>query len=190
LKLLDSAHTSQPWLIHEIAPEFDLQDVWALPTPGGSGDFPRLVEWGASLDPARSSSVVVRGLFAARWKLGALFGWDGSQADGVDQISLRDRLPPHLRDVSPDLRFDASPFTPLYRTDDEFAAEIINRTVHGVLHLGWVREQGGGYRGQMAILVKRNGLLGTAYMAAISPFRRLFSHQQGVDQERGAPGWR
>ena len=29
----------------------------------------------------------------------------------------------------------------------------------------------GGYRGQMAVYVKPNGLLGTAYMAAIKPFR-------------------
>ena len=29
----------------------------------------------------------------------------------------------------------------------------------------------GAYRGQMAILVKRNGLLGRLYMAAITPFR-------------------
>jgi hypothetical protein len=39
------------------------------------------------------------------------------------------------------------------------------------MHLGWVPDQAGGYRGQMAVWVKRNGLLGTAYMAAIAPFR-------------------
>jgi hypothetical protein len=51
--------------------------------------------------------------------------------------------------------------------------EIANQTVHGVLHLGWVPDDAGGYRGQMAVLVKRNGLLGAAYMAAIAPFRHL-----------------
>ena len=68
---------------------------------------------------------------------------------------------------------DTLPFTSLYLTDDEWAAEIGNRTVHGVLHLSWVPNQTGGYRGQMAVLVKRRGLLGTAYMAAIKPFRHL-----------------
>jgi hypothetical protein len=58
-------------------------------------------------------------------------------------------------------------------TDDEWALEIANRTMHGVLHVGWVREAVGDHRGQMAILVKPNGLLGTAYMAAIKPFRHL-----------------
>ncbi len=65
------------------------------------------------------------------------------------------------------------PFTPLYVTDDEFALEIANQTVHGVMHVGWVPDGTGGYRGQMAVLVKPNGVLGAAYMAAIAPFRHL-----------------
>ena len=66
------------------------------------------------------------------------------------------------------------PFEPLYLTHDEFAAEIANRTMHGVMHLGWVADPGtGGHRGQMAVLVKRNGRLGAAYMAAIKPFRHV-----------------
>ena len=46
--------------------------------------------------------------------------------------------------------------------------------MHGVMHLGWVPNGAGGYRGQVAVLVKPNGLLGRAYMAAIKPFRYLF----------------
>ena len=57
--------------------------------------------------------------------------------------------------------------------DDEFAAEIANKTVHGVMHMGWVPDGNGGYRGQMAVLVKPNGRFGDAYMAAIRPFRHL-----------------
>jgi hypothetical protein len=65
------------------------------------------------------------------------------------------------------------PFTSLYLLEDEFAAEIVNRTVHGILHLGWVQDGAGGYRGEMAVYVKPNGRVGTAYMAAIKPFRYL-----------------
>jgi hypothetical protein len=36
-----------------------------------------------------------------------------------------------------------------------------------------VEDPSGGYRGQMAVLVKPNGLLGKAYMTAITPFRHL-----------------
>lgn len=41
------------------------------------------------------------------------------------------------------------------------------------LHLSWV-EDGDAHRGQMAVLVRPNGLFGRAYMAAIKPFRYLF----------------
>ena len=45
--------------------------------------------------------------------------------------------------------------------------------MHGIMHLGWVRDDEGGYRAQMAVYVKPNGLFGLAYMAAIAPFRHL-----------------
>ena len=52
-------------------------------------------------------------------------------------------------------------------------AEISNETVHGLLHIGWVPDDSGnGYHARMAVLVKPNGWLGMAYMAAILPFRR------------------
>ncbi|MDX6371412.1 MAG: hypothetical protein QOD98_400, partial [Nocardioidaceae bacterium] len=57
--------------------------------------------------------------------------------------------------------------------DDEWAVETANQTVHGVLHIGSVPDPAGGFRAQMAVLVKPNGLLGSAYMAAIAPFRHL-----------------
>jgi hypothetical protein len=79
-------------------------------------------------------------------------------------------LPADLRATSAP-EFDALPFRSLYLCDDEFAAEIANRTMHGVMHIGWVPQPAGGFRGQMAVLVKPNGALGTAYMAAIRPFR-------------------
>src|SRR5918995_1857264 len=63
--------------------------------------------------------------------------------------------------------------TPDFRLEDVWAAEIVNRTVHGVMHIGWVPNQTGGYRGEMAVYVKPNGLLGACYMAAIRPFRHL-----------------
>src|SRR4030081_1717384 len=112
-------------------------------------------------------------LVAIRWKLGELLGWDGPDTGLGSRVpTLRDRLPADLRDA-PGPDFDALPFTSLYLLEDEFAAEIANRTMHGVMHLGSVPDGTGGYRGQMAVLVKPNGLLGRAYMAAIRPFRHL-----------------
>jgi len=171
-RLPERAHWSRPWRIHDLAPDFDLEDVWALPTPGGPDDFHLLVEGFAAGDPSQSASGPVRILFALRWKLGELLGWDRDD-DGVGSrvSSLRDRLPADLREAGRGPEFADLPFEPLYLLEDEWAAEIANRTMHGVLHLGWVPDPSGGYRGQMAVLVKRNGLLGTAYMGAIRPFR-------------------
>ena len=174
MMLPETAHTSRPWRIHEIAPDFRLEDVWALPTPGGPEDFPSLVQQFASADPSRRLPGAARMLWALRWKIGALLGWD-DEDDGVGSRvpTLRDRLPADLRDAPPGPEVDALPFTSVYLLDDEWAAEVANRTMHGVLHLGWVPDGIGGYRGQMAVLVKPNGLFGTAYMAAIRPFRHL-----------------
>lgn len=181
MRLPNTEHTSRPWRIHEIASDFRLEDVWALPTPGGPGDFPRLVELAASLDPSQSSSHAVRALFDIRWKVGGLLGWDDPNAGVGSRVpTLRYRLPDDLRDGPPGPAFDALPFTPLYLTDDEFAAEIANRTVHALMHLGWVPDENGGYRGQMAVLVKPNGLFGTTYMAAIAPFRHLLVYPPAI----------
>jgi hypothetical protein len=174
ITLPDSAHTSRPWRIHELTPDFRLEDVWALPTPGGPDDFARLVELMAAFDPGQGSSRAARMLFAIRWKVGELLGWDDPDAGLGSRVpTLRDRLPADLRDGPSGPASEALPFAPLYLTGDEWAAEVANRTVHGVLHIGWVPDESGGYRGQMAILVKPNRLLGRAYMAAIAPFRHL-----------------
>ena len=48
MRLPNSAHTSRPWRIHQLTRDFRLEDVWALPTPGGPDDFAQLVDGIAS----------------------------------------------------------------------------------------------------------------------------------------------
>jgi hypothetical protein len=170
MRLPDTEHTTRPWRITEIAPEFRLEDVWALPTPGTVDDFPCLVEQFTSFNPVGHSPAVVRALFAIRFAIGGFLGWD-SPRRGDPPPTLRDRLEADVKDRP--AATAPAPFSTLYQTDDEWAAEIVNRTVHGVLHLGWVQTPSGEYRGQMAVLVKPNGLLGALYMTAITPFRYL-----------------
>lgn len=172
-RLPASAHTSRPWRIHRLVGDFRLEDVWALPTPGGPNDFPRLLHTFAANEPSDSSSHVARLLWAVRWKLGAVLGWDDRGAGRrMEATTIRDRLPADLRDAPPGP--DRPPFTPLYLIEDEWAAELINATVHAVMHLSWVPEGSGLHRGQMAVLVKPNGRFGTVYMAVIKPLRHLF----------------
>lgn len=183
MTLPSSAHTSRPWRIHELTSDFRLEDVWELPTPGGPDDFPRLVDGLAAGDPSHGASRLARALWLMRWKVGELLGWDDPD-DGLGSrvATLRDRLPGDLRDAPSGPEFATLPFTSLYLLDDEWAAEIANRTMHGVMHLGWVPDGGGGYRGQMAVLVKPNGLFGRAYMAAIRPFRHQIVYPPAMRQ--------
>jgi hypothetical protein len=175
VRLPNSEHESRGWRIAEIAPDFRLEDAWALQARGSADDFGALLEVMASLDPAQGESAAARLLFALRFRIGRWLGWDDAGRElaipGKAEATLRGRLPRDLRNTAPDLR-SAYGFRPLYRTDVEWAAEISNRTVHAVMHLGWIEKGGGSYQGQMGVYVKPRGRLGAAYMALIKPFRR------------------
>jgi uncharacterized protein DUF2867 len=181
MRLPNAAHESRPWRIREIVPDFTLEDVWALPVHGGAEDFQTLIENTASFDPSKTDSLPARVLWDVRDRLGRWFGLGRISAStdspgrlpipGTSETSLKGRLPDDLRDTTADLDFASLPFSPLYRTDVEFAAEISNQTVHGVMHLAWVDQGEGRYQGQMAVYVKPRGPLGKGYMALIKPFR-------------------
>jgi hypothetical protein len=178
MRLPNAVHESRPWRIREVAPDFRLEDVWALPVHGGADDFATLLEVMASLDPADGGSCATRALFSIRWRVGELLGWDDTSRPLTipedSETTLSARLPEDLRNTAtaPDPRSTtARRFTPLYRTDVEWAAELSNRTVHAVMHLAWVDQGEGRYQGQMAVYVKPRGTLGAAYMAAIGPLR-------------------
>lgn len=188
MRLPNAAHESRPWRIREIVPDFTLEDVWALPVHGGAEGFQTLLELMVSSDPAEMESLPARTLWRVRDRLGSWFSLgrisapvDRSRDDaagklpipGDDETSLTRRLPDDLRNTAADLQFNSLPFVSLYRTDDEFAAELSNQTVHGLMHLAWVDQGEGHYQGQMAVYVKPRGLFGKGYMALIKPFRYL-----------------
>jgi len=175
MRISRDEHTSRPWRIHEFTPDFRVEDVWTLPATGaGPNDFARHVRGMLEADFEHDVSPIVSALFAIRWKLGEFLGWDRHEEGLGERVpTLRDRLPIDLGASAPEVP-SGDRFTPLYLLRDEYAAEIANKTMHGVMHLGWVPDGSGGYRGQMAVLVKPNGAFGHAYMAAIKPFRHLF----------------
>ena len=182
MRVPNEVQQARPWRIHAVVADFTLEDVWALPSVGGGpDDFSAVVEMAAELNPARAESLPTRLLWGLRDRLGAWFalGRISTPAHAAERLpipgthdySLAERLPADLRDTASDVHFDHLPFVPLYRTADEFAAEISNRTVHGVMHLAWVDRGNGHYRGQMAVYVKPRGRFGEAYMGLIKPFR-------------------
>ena len=184
MKLPNSAHDPQRWRIDQIAPDFKLLDVWALPAEGGPDDFPELLDVMRSIDPA-GDSVPAKALWKLRDEMGKWLGLGRTSKStdhtmdeevlpipGAEEVSLADRLPEDLVDTVPPAEFrPESPFTPLYLTADESAAEISNKTVHGILHIAWVENDDGRYQGQMAVYVKPRGRFGDGYMALIEPFR-------------------
>jgi hypothetical protein len=186
-RIPNAAQESLPLRIHKIVPDFTLEDVWALPVVGATDEFPAFVALTASLDPARSESRATRFLWKTRDRLGVWFNLGRTRVSaedaaaeakrplpipGTSEASLAGRLPADLRG-SADQDFGSLPFVPLYRTQNEAAAEIGNQTVHGVLHLTWVDRGNGRFQGQMAVYVKPRGRFGQAYMLAIKPFRHL-----------------
>ena len=87
IKLPNTAHSSRPWRIDEVALDFQVEDVWALPPPGGPDDFPWLVRFAADRprelnaqgkyvgDGSRGIVAgVSRAFFELRWKLVELPG--------------------------------------------------------------------------------------------------------------------
>ncbi|MBF6298402.1 DUF2867 domain-containing protein [Nocardia amamiensis] len=174
-RLATTTYTDQPWRIHEFTKDFEVEDVWSYRTPGaGPDDFPTMVAALQAAGGPAKQPWPVRFLFAVRWKLGALLGWDKPSAGvGTRVASLRDRLPADMRDAPRGMDNENMPLKAVYELDMESARELANKTVHTVMHLGWVRGADGDYELRMAVLVKPNGLFGRLYMAAIKPFRYL-----------------
>lgn len=176
-KLPVTEHTDRPWRIHELTPDFLVQDVWAIRAPGsGPDDLPVMLAAIHAAGEGERDPLLVRFLFAVRWKLGALLGWDDPQeglADGGRVTTLCERLPDDLRQPISGTAMPGVPFTHLYELPDEHAMELANRTVHGVAHHGWVATGNGDHELRLAVLVKANGSFGRAYMVAIAPFRHL-----------------
>jgi hypothetical protein len=175
-RVAPAEHRTHGWVIDRIAPDFTLEDVWQLPITGGPDDFGELVATIADRDRTTDAPASVRILFAVRELLGRSFGWDADAAralpiPGRTETTLAARLPEELRDSAAGLPIAAVEFTPLYRTENEWAAEVSNGTVHAVLHLSWVPIGGGHFTGRLGVYVKPRSRFGTAYMAFIRPFR-------------------
>jgi hypothetical protein len=185
MRIPNSTHESGSWRIREIVPDFSIEDVWALPVEGSAEDFDDVLELMAASDPSDADSAAARALWRLRDRLGEWFSLgrisepaSGAEAGrlpipGTSETSLEGRLPADLKGSAADVDFGSLPFEPLYRTDDEFAAEISNQTVFGVLHLAWVDRGAGRHQAQMAVYVKPRGAFGRGYMALIRPFRHL-----------------
>ena len=146
-----------------------MRDVDAITTPGWEASLPRLA----------------RGLFALRFAIGRVLGWDRPRTEKrassfLHRLTADDRarslLPPGtMRGL----------FRMLYFFHDESVGEIRNATVHGFLVMA-LRPRGDGYRLYWGIYVKPVGRLTPVYMAMIDPFRRFIVYPAIIRQIQSA----
>lgn len=73
MKLSKSARLEHLFRIHAIAPDFAVEDVWALPASGGEGELPHLVDALFASNFPQDAPVLVRFLWEARRHLGRLY---------------------------------------------------------------------------------------------------------------------
>lgn len=182
-------HLRAGWQIREIAPDFEIEDVWALPATGPLSDFDRCLELMLRGESMGDRSPVSQFLWWFRDQLGR-FGF-GRITQGLDEpaqpipttlgeepttsTTVSDRLPADLQHtVARDFVPPTTPFRAVYRTEREYVAELSNATVHSLMHIGWADRGDGLYQAEMAVYTKPRGTLGRAYMAFIKPFRMAF----------------
>jgi hypothetical protein len=161
-----------PLRAHSLLAGVPLHDVWSVDLPR---DRPgrtildlRTLLAGKSL---RNANPAVRFLFALRFRLGRVFGWDRVPAEAGEE-SLLHQLSPADREaslVTPGTR--EGPFQVLFVSRREAIAEIRNATVHGFSVFALL-ERPTDYRLYWAIYVRPVGGTTAWYMRLIDPFRR------------------
>jgi hypothetical protein len=184
MRLDPTIHRARPWRVHDLARDFTLLDAWRIPIEADPArgdtfaDFYRVFV----ANGVETGSRVANALFRLRFFLGRALGLDRRAAPlpipGCTETSVAERLTAEDRAANRarDVPAPAQPvdITYVYLFDTEALIEISNRTIHGLLHLGWVDGEAGGKTVEMAVYVKSRGRMSDGYMALIGPFRHLF----------------
>lgn len=161
-----------PLRVHQFLAGVPLHDVWAVDLPRiRSGITLNEFLRAAGASPFRPSPVV-RALFAIRFLVGRLLGWDREP-----DVTLTETFASRL--TTADRSESLAPagtrqglFRIVYRFENEQLLEVINRTVHGAA-LSALVETGNAYRLYFAVYVHSVSRLTPVYMAFIDPFRKL-----------------
>jgi len=176
----ETIHRGRPWRVHTLCPDFTLLDLWTIPieaVPARGQDFASFYRVFVA-NGTTTDSVLANLLFATRFWLGRMFHLDdaariaipGCQETSVaDRLSTEDRAANHADRIT--LPTAPVPVSPIYLYEDEALLEISNRTIHALLHLGWVDGSAGHKIVVLAVYIKSRGLWSDAYMTLIKPFR-------------------
>ncbi|UCE40120.1 MAG: DUF2867 domain-containing protein [Candidatus Aminicenantes bacterium] len=194
LNLLDDLkkkHYAQSWIVHDIAKDFKLLDVWEFPILADktkNQDFFYFRKVMQSMAPENPGSffslkyLTARFLVALRVYLGETFDLDKNintlPIPGSTEISMRERLSAaDLKKSLADSIGEGIQTDDIWRTvylyENEMLFEHSNDTVHALMHVGWVHKYGNYYTAQLAVYAKPRGDFGELYMQLIMPFRQV-----------------
>jgi hypothetical protein len=177
----EATHRGRPWRVHDLARDFQLLDAWRIPIAADPArghtfeDFYRVFLRNGVATDSRSANA----LFRLRLALGRILRLDAVAAPlpipGCAETSVAARLTPAdraaNRAATVSVRGQLAVAVPIYLFSDEALIEISNRTIHGLLHLGWVDAPAGKKEVELAIYIKSRGRMSDFYMALIQPFR-------------------
>jgi len=189
VRVSQAEYLALPLEAHALLRGVPLHDVSAIDLPNGGGgrtlaDAKRLFLAGGA-----RRGIATRALFAFRFFLGRIFGWDRpvsertySDARVSDDLRRRSLVPPGTQEGL---------FRLLYELPNESVGEIRNATVHGFVCTTLVPRDGG-YRFYFGVYVEPVSRWTALYMAAIEPFRRFIVYpamlgRLRADWERAYP---
>ncbi len=170
-----SQHMQHPWRAHALIPDFEIEDVWRLPTVLTADQSSALVRKTlfSGMEQLTQNGVVGL-LFKFRLFLGRFFHWDSKPETRATLRpgSLRERYAKSENLMAEQLPAPTgADFVPVYQLEQESLDELENKTVHAALHIGRVPLDETRYTAQLTIYVKPKGTFGRTYMAMIKPFR-------------------
>ncbi len=177
-------HLARSWKVNEIANDFILWDVWEIPIQASNSKTETFQSFYdiafETFIKIENNKTLVGLLFTIRYWLGRVFPLDKNintlPIPGCHETSVMSRLNSHdlkkskigkfIRASNSDLEF-----RPVYLFENESLHELSNDTVHGLIHLGWIKKDDNYYTATLAIYVKPRGIYGRAYLKLIEPFR-------------------
>lgn len=177
-------HIARQWKVNKIADDFTLWDVWEIPIDADNSKNENFQSFYSvvlgTFNKIQTSASLTSFLFALRFWLSKIFPLDKNintlPIPGCNEISVKSRLNSHDLEKSKAGKVltdnnNYLEFLPVYLFDNESLHEFSNDTVHGLIHVGWIKKNENHYNATLAIYVIPRGIFGKAYLKLIEPFR-------------------
>ena len=178
-------HFARLWKVNEIANDFILWDVWEIPIVANNSKTENFQSfYGVAFEAFKkmqTKTTLVSILFTLRFWISKIFPFDKNintlPIPGCQDTTIKTRLNGHDLEkskVGKAIKVNDTDleFCPVYLFEDESLHELSNDTVHGLIHIGWIKKNDNYYTATLAIYVIPRGIYGKVYLKLIEPFRR------------------